>query len=233
MSNANTPAWHAVLLAAAALSLCAVLALGLLVGVEALTRSRIEAARIDAEAAALALVLPANRHDNALLSDRIALLAPRWLGSERPLSVWRARRAGAPAALLLQAQAPDGYAGPIDLLIGIDAEGRITGVRITAHRETPGLGDAIEASRSDWVRSFEQRSLGAPPIDRWAVRRDGGDFDQFAGATITPRAVVRAVRRALQLVLRHQDRLYAAPAEGHLELHDGPENAAAATMRPQ
>jgi electron transport complex protein RnfG len=122
------------------------------------------------------------------------------------------RRAGTTVAVLLNVVAPDGYAGPIRLLVAVDAAGRVLGVRVLEHRETPGLGDAIESRRSDWLRGFDGRSLVDPPRDRWEVRRDGGDFDQFTGATVTPRAVVRAVRKTLVHVERHHDELFGATA---------------------
>lgn len=208
--------------AAAALGGCALLSLLLLAGTETLTRERIAAARAQAERDALAMVLPAGNYDNDPLADRITVVAPRWLGSDRPLSVWRARRDGAPAALVLEAVARDGYAGPIELRIGVDAAGRITGVRVVAHQETPGLGDAIDAARSDWILGFAGRALGQPSADRWTVRRDGGEFDQFAGATITPRAVVRAVRRTLEYVQVHGPALQAAANGARLSHDDGP-----------
>jgi electron transport complex protein RnfG len=126
---------------------------------------------------------------------------------------YRARRAGQPVAVILRFAAVDGYSGEIGLLAGIEADGRLAGVRVTSHRETPGLGDAIEIGKSDWIRAFDGKSLNAPPAADWAVRRDGGVFDQFTGATITPRAVVRAVRAALEYHERNRDALYDAPAD--------------------
>ncbi len=208
--------------AAAALTGLALLAVTLLSGTERLTRDRIADARAQAELDALSLVLQPSLYDNPLATDRIKVSAPQWLGSDQPLTVWRARRDGVPAALILQAVARDGYSGPIDLRIGVDHLGRVTGVRVVAHQETPGLGDAIEAQRSDWIDGFTGRSLDSPAPQRWAVRRDGGDFDQFAGATITPRAVVRAVRTTLAYVQRHGPALFAAPTDSTLEHLDGP-----------
>jgi len=210
------------LVAASRLAVCALLAVALLGGTHVLTRQRIDNARAQAERDALTLVLPASHYDNDMANDRIRVIAPTWLGDDQPLSVWRARSAGAPAALVLQAVASDGYAGPIHLRIGVDVGGRITGVRVTAHTETAGLGDPIEAERSDWILGFIDRALGSPPLAQWKVRRDGGQFDQFAGATVTPRAVVGAVRRVLLYVERHADALYAAPTDSQLEHRDGP-----------
>jgi electron transport complex protein RnfG len=213
---------RATALAAVTLATCALLALLLLGVIEGLTREPIAAARAKAQRDALQIVLPAGGYDNDLVHDRIEVRAPRWLGSDSVLQVWRARQQGAPFALVLQAVAKDGYSGPISLQAGVDARGRVTGVRVLAHRETPGLGDAIEAQRSNWIEGFRGRSLESPPPERWQVRRDGGDFDQFAGATITPRAVVGALRRLLEYVQRHSDALYAAPAGSLVEHTDGP-----------
>ena len=99
------------------------------------------------------------------------------------------------------------------MLLGIDLDGTVTGARVVQHRETPGLGDPIEARRSDWIEGFDGRSLGDPPAPEWTVRKDGGAFDQFTGATITPRAVVSAVRRALVFHERQRDTLYGLPSE--------------------
>jgi electron transport complex protein RnfG len=213
-----------VLRAAGLLGLCALLSAALLAGTHALTRDRIAAEQLAAQRAALSIVLPAASYDNDPLNDRIAVHASAWLGADDAMTVWRARRGGAPAGLILDAVAPDGYAGPIRLLIGIDADGRVAGVRIVEHRETPGLGDWIEKTRSDWIDSFTGRSLDDPARDRWKVQRDGGEFDQFAGATVTPRAVVQAVRRALDYVARHGDELYAAAPDTTLMHADAPEN---------
>jgi Na+-translocating ferredoxin:NAD+ oxidoreductase subunit G len=147
-------------------------------------------------------------YNNPLEEDVIQISHPL-LGSDQPMPVYRARRDGQPIALVLSAVAPDGYAGDIRLLIGIRHDGRLTGVRVLEHRETPGLGDAIDERRSDWILGFSGRSLDNPPESRWHVKKDGGDFDQFTGATITPRAVVRAVHRALHYYHQHREALFA------------------------
>ena len=214
--------WRPIALAAATLAGVALVSVLLLSGTERATRSSIAAARLQQELNALNLVLPAGRYSNQLAGDRIEVIAPGWLGSREPVSVWRARKGDKPSALVLQAVARDGYAGPIGLRIGVDIEGRITGVRVTEHQETPGLGDAIEAERSDWILGFEGRALGEPPLPRWTVRRGGGDFDQFAGATVTPKAVVKAVRQALQYVDRYGGELYEAPSGSTLTHLDAP-----------
>jgi len=156
------------------------------------------------------LVPPATR-DNDILADRIEISDPE-LG-RNPVTVYRARRNGQPVAVILSTVEAPGYAGPIRLIVGIRTDGSLGGVRVLSHRETPGLGDKIEEERTDWVRSFDNRSLGNPEQDKWRVRRDGGVFDQFTGATVTPRAVVTAVKRSLQYYERAGKTLFAPPAE--------------------
>ena len=204
------------------LGLAALLATGLLAGTYALTRERILDAGQRVQRDALAIVIPADRYDNDLLADTITVAAAPWLG--QPLAtVHRARLQGQDAALVLSVVAPGGYSGDIGLLVAVDRNGRILGVRVDRHRETPGLGDQIEASRSDWISRFTGRSLTDPDASRWAVRKDGGAFDQFAGATVTPRAVVGAVKRCLDFVARHGDALYRAAPGDTLRIDSAPD----------
>jgi electron transport complex protein RnfG len=208
--------------AALLLGVCAVLSIGALAVVEWFTREPIAEARAQAERAALAVVLPLDRYDNDPIADSVWVRAPLWLGRPEPARVWRGRLAGADSELALEATAPDGYSGRIELLMGVDAQGRVLGVRVTRHAETPGLGDPIEAERSDWINRFAGRSLGDPAIEQWKVRSDGGAFDQFAGATVTPRAVVEAVARTLGFLAQHRAAIMAAPAGELLEFPDAP-----------
>ena len=157
-------------------------------------------------------VLPEGGHDNALADDGIEVVEAELLGTEEPVPVYRARRGGEPVAVVMSPVAPDGYSGPIRLLVGILADGTVSGVRVVAHRETPGLGDKIEVERHGWILGFSGTRLGAPPEAAWSVRRDGGAFDQFTGATVTPRAVVKAVKNALIYFRAHEERLLRAPA---------------------
>lgn len=207
--------------AGAQLALAGLVAAVLLAGTWALTHERIAAAERQAKLQALEIVLPADRYDNDPLANAVRVRAPAWLGGEMA-TVSRARLAGAPSALVVEAVAPDGYAGPIRLLVAVAADGRVLGVRVTAHQETPGLGDDIEAGRSDWITRFTGRALGDPPLPGWRVQRDGGEFPQFAGATLTPRAVVAAVRRTLQFVARHGDAVRAAEPGATLSFDDAP-----------
>jgi len=176
------------------------------------TRERIAVDDRARRAAQLESLLRGLGHDNDLLSDVTYVRDPDLLGTVSPVPVYRARLAGRPTAIVIAPVAPDGYAGSIDLLVAIRADGRVLAVRATAHRETPGLGDAIDEKKSDWIHRFTGRALGDPPLERWKVRKDGGDFDQFTGATVTPRAVVRAVSGSLQYFAQHGDDLFAAPA---------------------
>jgi electron transport complex protein RnfG len=157
-------------------------------------------------------LIPADQHDNVLLEDTITVRDEALLGSAEPVTVYRARSNGEPVALVIAAIAPDGYSGSIRLLVGINVDGTLSGVRVIAHRETPGLGDAIDETRSDWIYIFDGKSLQAPDVSRWAVKKDGGDFDQLTGATITPRAVVKAARNALLYYRDHQEALFAPAA---------------------
>jgi len=124
------------------------------------------------------------------------------------VTVYRARKGGREIAVVFTVVAPDGYSGAIRMLVGIRADGRLAGVRVVAHRETPGLGDKVEAHKSDWIRDFDNRSLRDPKADGWAVKKDGGVFDQFTGATITPRAVVAAVHSALRYYATHREAMF-------------------------
>ncbi len=175
-----------------------------------LTRDTIAAHEQAALETTLNALVPATRYDNALTRDTLQVGDRTAFGTEASATVYRARKAGQPVALLATVTAPDGYSGPIRLLVGVWADGRLSGVRVLVHRETPGLGDPIEAERSNWIFGFDGRSLGEPPVVAWRVKKDGGEFDQLTGATITPRAVVNAVRRFLEYERAHRAALYAA-----------------------
>jgi electron transport complex protein RnfG len=185
----------------------AVFTFGLVAVVHEATRDAIAAAGRARLLARFDEVLAGERYDNDLLADRIEVRDSELLGTTATVPVYRARRHGETIAIVIAPVAPDGYSGPIRLLVGIDRTGRVLGVRVSAHNETPGLGDAIEKRKSPWILGFDGKSLQDPPAPRWAVRKDGGDFDQFTGATITPRAVVGAVANALAYFERHRDEL--------------------------
>ena len=166
-----------------------------------------------AKLALLSQVLPATLYDNDLLGSKKSLAPDDLLGTQQDSSLWLAQRNGQFSGVVLEAIAPDGYSGEIALLIGINASGKITGVRVTAHRETPGLGDYIDRAKSAWIDQFSGKSLTNPPPKHWKVVKDGGTFDARAGATITPRAVVRAVKGALEYFAQHRAEFNAPPAK--------------------
>jgi Na+-translocating ferredoxin:NAD+ oxidoreductase subunit G len=153
-------------------------------------------------------ILPATGYDNDLLKDQVDLPADPLLGSTQTSKAYRAYSKGKPVAIVLSPVAPNGYSGSIELLVGINYDGTLAGVRVVKHHETPGLGDAIEAERSDWILGFTGKSLKNPTPKKWKVKRDGGAFDQFTGATITPRAVVKAVKSALVYFDAHRKQLF-------------------------
>ncbi len=172
------------------------------------TQEAIEQRQQEDLRASLAAVIPAARHDNDLLTDTLTLTA----ANGEPRTVYRARQDGELTGVAYQVTG-QGYAGPIEILLGLDHRGQILGARVLSHSETPGLGDKIEAARSDWIREFNGLSLGEPPARQWAVQKDGGRFDQFTGATITPRAVVNAIKGGLQWFADQRQRLLNDAAE--------------------
>lgn len=144
-------------------------------------------------------VLPAGFADNNLLQDTLQIAS----GNGAPLTIYRSRKHGAVNGAVFQTAAR-GYAGDIAVLIGVDAGGTLLGARVVKHQETPGLGDKIEAAKTRWIDDFTGKSLTSPPTEKWGVKKDGGVFDQFAGATITPRAVVKAVKQGLDFFAAHR-----------------------------
>ncbi|SDS05302.1 electron transport complex protein RnfG [Halopseudomonas litoralis] len=189
------------------LGVFAVCTVGLIAITQQGTEERIIAEQQRMQMRALNEILPDDQHDNDLLDDAFSIDDRKFLGLPAPATAWRGRQAGAVSAVILPVVTMDGYSGRIDLLVGIQANGELAGVRVINHRETPGLGDKLEVGKSSWVFSFDGKSLSMPTPDGWAVRKDGGEFDQFTGATITPRAVVQAVHKALEYFSEHRDTL--------------------------
>lgn len=187
---------------------------GLVVVTQLSTAARIdEQHRLSLEKS-LSEVLPAGGYDNALGSDTLTLAADPLLGTSKPSVAYIARLGKVREALVFQSVAPEGYGGSINLLVGVDKKGNITGVRaMTPHAETPGLGDKIEFKKSPWILGFNGKSLRDPEAAKWGVKKDGGVFDAFTGATITPRAVVSAVKNTLLYVQKNQTILF-APSTG-------------------
>jgi electron transport complex protein RnfG len=174
------------------------------------TRESIAASEREARLRMIEQVLPPSLHDNEVLRDAVEVPAGGMLGNRDVTLAYRGRLGGKVSAVVLEVTAPDGYSGDIRLLVGIRADGELTGVRVIAHKETPGLGDYIDVVRSDWIRkNFDGQSLAKTPDDAWKVKKDGGVFDYMAGATITPRAVVKAVHAALRYFAAHRGELLA------------------------
>lgn len=175
--------------------------------VNSITLPRIQDNERAAMLATLNTLVDAAHYDNDLLASQQTLPAAEF-GSAEPVTAYLATRQNRPVAALFIVTAPDGYSGNIRMVVGVYADQTLAGVRVLAHKETPGLGDKIDAAKSPWILQFAGKSLQLPTPEDWAVRKDGGSFDQFTGATITPRAVVGAVRRTLEWSQQHFDNLF-------------------------
>lgn len=156
-------------------------------------------------------ILPKALYDNDLLKSAATLPPAPELGNADATTVYRGTLNGTPSGLVMEATAPDGYGGKIKLLVGIRADGEISGVRVISHHETPGLGDYIDIARSQWITTFNGKSLANTPEGAWKVKKDGGQFPYTTGATITPRAVIKAVHKALAYFSDNQAKLFALP----------------------
>ncbi len=152
-------------------------------------------------------LIPPEQIDNDMIADSIEVRRADLLGTT-VTRLYRGRYKGQPVAVVLNPVVVSGYGGPINLLVGVNRDGTLAGVRVVTHKETPGLGDKMEEEKSDWIFAFDGKSRSNPGEDQWKVKRDGGVFDQFTGATITPRAVVSAVKKALDYVHEQGDRVY-------------------------
>jgi electron transport complex protein RnfG len=157
----------------------------------------------------IAQIVPSGLFDNDIIRDTLTIAPDPLLGTTDDTTAYRARLHGEPSAIVLEAVAPDGYNGRISLILSIRANGEIAGVRVVSHKETPGLGDYIELPKSPWIKGFDGKSLAMYKEADWKVKKDGGQFDYMAGATITPRAVVKAVHKALLYFAANRDRLFA------------------------
>ena len=156
-------------------------------------------------------------YDSGVSESRLVLQPPHELPGNDAAVIYRVFAEGEPVAALFAVTARDGFSGPIRVLVGVEYDGTVTGIRILQHRETPGLGDKIETTRSDWVFQFDGRSINDPPVAGWAIREDGGEFDQLTGASITPRAIIKATRETLLYFGANRDEVFMAGASGEDE----------------
>ena len=168
-------------------------------------------------------VLPAASYDNDLLADGVTLPAVSELGLDDESTVYRARKNGQPVALIVEAAAPDGYSGRIGMLLAVSPEGRLLALRVTQHKETPGLGDYIDPKKDKnkahpWVDQFNGRKLEEVGAGQWKVKKDGGVFDAHTGATISARAVTNASGRALAWANENREKILQLPAGSRMEI---------------
>lgn len=182
---------------------------GVVATIHSLTEERIIESERQALLKSLYELIPPSRFDNQPDQDFIEINNP--LLGPYPSRIYRIRKGGEPVASVLQIVAPNGYSGDIQLLLAVELDGTVAGSRVTSHLETPGLGDKIELRKSDWITHFTGTSLSEPKPEQWGVKKDGGVFDQFTGATITPRAVVQAIKNALTFYQRERSTLFEAP----------------------
>ncbi len=201
-------AHNSVFRSAASLALIAVMGTALLAGISKLTKERIAEQEKRVILEQLGQLISPDRYNNELQLDLFTFQDELYFPQGQEIMTYRARLDGKAVAVVMKIAAVNGYNGKINLLVGINEDGTLCGVRVTSHKETPGLGDAIELEKDDWILGFFGRSLDNPPPAGWAVKRDGGEFDQFTGATITPRAVVEAVRLALDYFAGHKSFLF-------------------------
>jgi electron transport complex protein RnfG len=172
-------------------------------------------------------VLPPSLYDNDLMTDAITLPPQKSLGLDEETRLWRARKDGKPVALVLEAAALDGYSGRISLILAVGADGRLLAVRVTGHKETPGLGDYIDPKKDrnktrPWITQFNNLGFDGVPRDKWRVKKDGGRFDQMSGATISARAVTNASGRALAWAVENRDKLFTLPPDSRFEGKETP-----------
>lgn len=181
----------------------------LLASVFDVTRAPIEASEKAARLSLFKEILPAENYDNDLLASQVTIAPNALLGNRLPSIANVAKQQQQTAGVILEAIAHDGYSGDIKLLIAIRADGSISGVRVLAHKETPGLGDYIDIAHGNWIKLFDNESLEKTAAEKWQVKKDGGQYDYMVGATITPRAVVKAVKQALQFYQQNKQTLFA------------------------
>lgn len=205
LTDSGEPVWSAGLILAVIAAVCTSL-VALTFGV---TKARIAANEQAWLEQSLKPALAGVVYDNKLSDFTLTISLPHELPGNEPVLVYRALLESKPVAALFVVTALDGFSGPIRLLIGIDEQGIVTATRVLGHRETPGLGDFIDSAKSDWIDQFADKSLSAPDRILWALGRDGGEFDQVTGASITSRAVVKAIRTTLLYFEANRDSIFA------------------------
>ncbi|EIZ1010126.1 electron transport complex subunit RsxG [Vibrio vulnificus] len=183
---------------------------GLVAMTQYLTKDQITLQEQKQLSSVLNQVIPQSAHDN-LLFESCTLVSDSALGSDKAMPAYIATRNGQATDIAIESVAPDGYNGAIKIITGIDASGTVLGTRVLSHQETPGLGDKIDLRVTDWITSFTGKQLNDDNYNSWKVRKDGGEFDQFTGATITPRAVVKAVRNTVEFVNSHREQILNQP----------------------
>lgn len=195
------------------LTLYSVVGTGLVAYTSAATSEQIKANEKGVLVNSIGEVLPSDNYDNEITTDKITFADHAALGTANPVTIYRARKGDTPVAAVIITEAPEGYGGAIKLLIGINSDGTLAGVRTISHAETPGLGDKIDINKDDWVKDFDGKSLNDPKPEEWKVKKDGGVFDQFSGATITPRAVVKSIRTTLVYFKNNSDSIFSKPSD--------------------
>ncbi|AUD78521.1 electron transport complex subunit RsxG [Kangiella profundi] len=193
------------------LAIFAAVCVGLIAVTFYITRDTIAGEMEAALARTLNQLVSENEYDNDVYHDCTLIQDATTLGSKNPLKAYRMRKDGEPIAVVMESIAPNGYSGKIAMVVGIYQDGTIAGVRVTDHKETPGLGDKVDSKKSDWILGFEGKSLSNPEIEGWAVSKDGGQFDAFTGATITPRAVIQQVATTLEFFEDNKQQLFEGP----------------------
>ena len=196
----------------ATLAMIAAICTALVAATYQLTAERIVANEIALLEKSLQPALSGRIYDGGVSESKVVLPHPHGLPGSEAAIIYRVFSEQEPVAALFVVSARDGFSGAIRLLVGIDIDGVVTGVRVLEHRETPGLGDKIESTRSDWILQFDGHSLRQPDVAGWAIRSDGGQFDQLTGASITPRAVIKALRDTLVYFDDHREEVFATPA---------------------
>lgn len=195
----------------------AIVCVGLITAVFFITEETIEAGKQRALNKTFNTLVNPKTYNNNIGQDCIILEKKSSQQMKQPLRAYRARYDGKPVAVIMQAIAPNGYSGKIALVVAIHANGQIAGVRVTEHSETPGLGDKIDISKSDWIKSFDQKSLHNTEPKDWNVKKDGGQFDAFTGATITPRAVIHEVKNTLTYFDKNKSAIFNSDSNCLLE----------------